>query len=65
MEEADRIGIELFSFGLVAVDVRKSADAVKFQTPMKGGTGQLGNGGPERIEAVVQRQQRNVCGMLR
>jgi hypothetical protein len=35
VEETDRIGVELLPARLVALDLRKTADAVTLQTPMK------------------------------
>jgi hypothetical protein len=58
MEEADRIGVELLPPGLVAFDLRQTADAVTLQTPMKGRASELWDRSLQRIEAVVQRQQR-------
>lgn len=57
MEETDRIGVELLPLGLVAFEIRQSADAVTLQTPMKGIASELRNRGLECVEAVVQRQQ--------
>ena len=58
MKKNDRISVELLPFGLVAFQVRQATDAMTFQTPMKGRTGELRDRSLECVKAVVQRQQR-------
>ena len=55
MEEADRIGVELLSAGLVTVHLGKPADAMSLQTTMKRRAGELRYRCLERIEAVVSK----------
>jgi hypothetical protein len=58
VEEADRIGIELFPPGLVAFNVRQPADAMTFQATVKRRAGELRDRGLKSVETVIQRQQR-------
>jgi hypothetical protein len=58
VEIADWIALELFPPGLVSFHLGKTADAMPFQTPMKGRTGQLRDRGLQGVEAVVERKQR-------
>jgi hypothetical protein len=54
---AERVGLEARALGLVAVDLRQSADAVTLEAAMKRRAGQVWDRRLERVEAVVQRQQ--------
>ena len=57
MKIADRIGLE-FAFGRgFAFDLRQPGDPVALQTPVKGGARQMRDGGLQRVQAVVERQQ--------
>jgi len=58
VEVADGIAVELLPSGFCALHLRQTADTMPFQTTMKGITGQLRDRGFERIETVVERQQR-------
>jgi hypothetical protein len=58
MEVADRVALELLLRRLVAFDIRQATDAMALQTAMEGRAGQVRNGRLQRIEAVVERQQR-------
>jgi len=58
VEEADRIGVELLLARRIALDLGQAAYAVTLQAPVQGRTGELRNRGLERIETVVERQQR-------
>ena len=55
---AERIGLEARAFGLVAVDFRQPADAVALEAAMKRRAGQVWDRGLERVEAVVEGQER-------
>ena len=54
----NRVGFEFLLDRLVALDIWQSGYAVALQAPVQRRTGKVGNGWLERIEAVVQRQQR-------
>ena len=58
VEVAERIGLEAGPLGLVAVDLRQSADAVALQAAMQRRAGQMWDRGLERVEAVVEGQER-------
>lgn len=58
VEVADRIGLELFPRGLVAVHVRQAADAMSLQTAVQRRAGQMWDGLLQGVEAVVEWQQR-------
>ncbi|MBJ7542581.1 hypothetical protein JDN41_03315 [Rhodomicrobium udaipurense] len=58
MEEADRIGLELFLCGLVAFRFRQPADPVSLQTAMQRGPRQMRNGRLQGVKAIVERQER-------
>lgn len=58
MEVADRVRLELLAGGPIALYIRKPVDAMPLKTAMQRGAGQLRDGGLERVEAVIQRQQR-------
>jgi hypothetical protein len=58
VEEADRVTLELGTPRLVAVGARQAREAVALQTAVQAGAGQVRDGGLQRVEAVVQRQQR-------
>ena len=58
VEVAERVGLEARPLGLVTVDLRQSADTVALQAAMQGRAGQVREGGLERVEAVVERQER-------
>ena len=57
MEVADRIGLELLAW-LGAFNIGQAADVVALETAMQAGTGQMRDGSMERIETIVQRQER-------
>ena len=57
VEVADRVGLEARTLGLVTIDIRQSADAVTLQAAVQAGAGQVRDGGLQRVEAVVERQQ--------
>ena len=54
---ADRVGLEFLLGGLVAFDIRQSADPVALQAAMQRRTGQVRNGRLQGVEAIVERQQ--------
>ena len=58
MEIADRVAFESFLGWLVALDLRQSRDTVAQQTSVQLRTRQMWDRWLQRIEAVVQRQQR-------
>lgn len=58
MEAAGRVGLEARALGLVAIDLRHLADAVALQAAVQRRAGQVRNGGLQRVEAVVERQER-------
>jgi hypothetical protein len=58
MKIADRIGLEFSLPRLVAFNLREAADPMPLQTAMQGRTGQVRDGRLQRIEAIVERQQR-------
>jgi len=58
MEITNSVGLELFLFGLVSCQFRQAADAVTFETAMQGRARQLRDRGLQRIEAVIEWQER-------
>ena len=58
VEEADRVGLELLLCGLVAFGLRQPADPMPLQATMQRRTRQVRDGRPQRIETIVERQQR-------
>src|SRR5262245_25010001 len=58
VEVADRIAFEGLLGGLVAGDLRQPTDAMPFEAPMEGRSGQAWDGRLQGIEAAVQRKQR-------
>ncbi len=54
---ADRVSLELALAGHVAGDFWQARDAMALQAAMQARAGQMRDGGLERIEAVIQRQQ--------
>jgi len=56
-EIADRIGLELFSW-FVPFEVWQLADVMAPEEPMKARAGQMGDCRLERVETIVQWQQR-------
>ena len=58
VEVADRVGFELLFGGLVAFDIRQPSDAMPLQTPMQRRSGQMRQCCLQRVEAIVERQQR-------
>src|SRR5262245_34985812 len=60
VEEADRVCLELLLGLLLAVDLWQPTDAVALIAAMQRGSRQMGDGGLQRVEAIVERQQ----GML-
>lgn len=58
MEVADRVRLELAPGRFVALDVGLSTDAVALKTAMQRQARQVRDRRLERVEAVVQRQQR-------
>src|SRR5207245_2566549 len=54
MEVSDRVALELFSTRPSAFNFWQPADAIPLQTTMQRRTSQPGDGGLERIEAIVQ-----------
>ena len=57
MEVADRIGLELLA-RLGAFDAWQAADVMALKQPMQTGTGEMSDRGLERIEAIIELQQR-------
>ena len=58
MEVAERVGLELALVGFVALDAGQSGDAVPLQAAMQGRTRQVWQRRLQRVEAIVERQQR-------
>ena len=58
MKEPNRVALELLTLGLVALDIRKTQDAVPLQAAMPRRPCQVRDRGPESIETIIQRQQR-------
>ncbi len=58
VEVADRVRLELLAPGPVAIDVGKPGDVVPLQAAMQRRAGQLRDRGLQRVEAIVERQQR-------
>jgi hypothetical protein len=58
MEIADGIGLELALVRLVALYLRQAGDAVPLQAPVKRRAGQVRDYRLQRIQAIVERQQR-------
>ena len=58
MEEADRVALEPGALRLAAVRIGQPADPVALEAAVQGRAGKVGDGGLERVEAVVQRQER-------
>jgi hypothetical protein len=58
VKEADGAGLELLLRGQIAVHLGKSADAMPLQAPVQRGPRQMRDGRLQRIEAVVERQER-------
>ena len=58
VEVADRVALELAPGRFVALDLGQAADAVSLKAAVQGGAGQMRDRGLQRVEAVVQRQQR-------
>src|SRR5215217_263911 len=58
VEGADRIRLEPLLCGLVALGLGQARDAVTLQAAMQTGARQVRDRGLERIEAVIQRQER-------
>lgn len=58
VKEADGVALELLPLGFVALDIRKTRDAVTLQAAMQRRSCQVRERGLESIEAISQRQQR-------
>ena len=58
VEIADRIGLELALVRLVALYLRQARDAVPLQTSVERRAGQVRDRRLQRIEAIIERQQR-------
>ena len=58
VEEADRVGLELFLRGRVAFNLRQPTDAMTLQAAMQGRACQMLDRGLKSIKTIVQRQQR-------
>ena len=58
VEVAERVGLEARPLGLVAVDLRQSADAVALQAAMQRRAGQMWDRGLECVETIVEGQER-------
>ncbi len=58
MEIAERVGLEAGPLGLVAVDFWQSADAVALQATVQRRAGQVRDRRLERVEAIVEGQER-------
>ncbi len=58
VEVAERVGLEARPLGLVAIDLRQSADPVALQATMQRRARQVRDRRLKRVEAVVQRQKR-------
>lgn len=58
MEVADRVALEFPLRRPVALDIRQSADAVALQTAVQGRPRQVRDRWLQRVEAIVERQQR-------
>ena len=57
MGDANRVSLEGLLAGFVAADLRQPADPVALQTALQPRAGQVRDGGLERIEAIVERQE--------
>jgi hypothetical protein len=55
VEEADRVGFELLLRRLAPLDIRQLADAVALQAAVQRGSRQMGDGHPQRIQAIIER----------
>jgi len=58
VKEADGVALELLPSGFVALDIRKTRDAVTLQAAMQRRSCQVRDRGLESIEVISQRQQR-------
>jgi hypothetical protein len=58
MEVTDGIGFELLAGRAGCIEMGQSADAVALEATVKGGAGELRDGGLESVEAVIKRQER-------
>lgn len=58
MEATDRVRLELFAGRPIAFDLGQPRNAVALKAAVERGAGQVGNGGLERVQAVVERQKR-------
>jgi hypothetical protein len=58
VEVADRVGLELALGCFVASDFGQPADTMALEAAVERRPGQMSNCRPERVEAVIQRQQR-------
>jgi len=58
MEIADRVGLEWFLRGFVALDLRQPAYVVALKEAMKGRPGEMRYRRLQRIKAIIERQQR-------
>ncbi len=56
VEVADQIDLELLLGRTLAVEIRPTADAVALKTTMRRGSGELGDGRLQGIEAIIQPQ---------
>ncbi len=57
MKIADWVSLELPLGGGLALDLWQPGDSVALQTPVKGRAGQVGDGGLQSVQAVIERQQ--------
>ena len=58
MEEADRVSLELLPRRLVPLDIWQLADAMTLEATMQRGSCQMRDGRLQRIEAIIERQER-------
>src|SRR6266849_5760155 len=58
VEVTDRVGLELALVGLVAVDLRQAVNTVALQAAVQRRAGQVGDRRLQRVEAIVERQER-------
>lgn len=58
MKEAYGVALELRPLRLVALIIRQARDAMPLQASMQRRSGQVGDGGLQRIKTVIQRQER-------
>jgi hypothetical protein len=57
VEEADRVGLEALAGGLVALGLGQAGDAVALEAAVERRARQVWDGGLERVEAVIERQE--------